>query len=623
MWQDEEDNNPHGFSYNPSDSAAVNPAQNPSFGDQPSSPPSLQPEYDSRPADLSDDDEAEYSKQQQSSQLPRKGGYDGRIQQILYENSDLEILIIDAGKAPHGNYIEYRIRTGDIEVTRRYSDFDSLRKALVSLHPTIIIPPIPEKHTMADYAAKPTKAKEDPGTIDQRKRMLAVFLNRCRRIGAVLDDGVYWRFLDPNSSWNEVINSHPVSSVPKNILKAPPLDPANPTPAHTWLPVPSSSAKLKSTGPASNSGAPTSPTGQSAYPSAAAHTSAGPQVFGRFPPNPERLNESELDPYFSNFEASTRETEILMSGSIDKTNRRTIEHLTKYAGDHEKLGARFNAFALSEPHPTVAAALEKVGQAVDTTYLATEELAMNLGANFAEPMRESTQFAGAVTKNLGYRTSKRVQLEMTKDELEKSKHMLDALERSELEAKRIDAYLSQSTTMSPPRRSPSNASSKAAPSHNEGSEETASVDSDFPPTHSDAPSSPPSAGQGQPEGPTSPMSSHRKTQSGNFITNKVFGGFRHAMNGFADVDPERNRRDQIGKTREKLVQLEQALQVSEKDTKDASQAVMQDLKRFQGEKEEDLQRYMIAFARDQILWAKKCQEGWKEAKEEVDKIVAR
>lgn len=92
-------------------------------------------------------------------------------------------------------------RRQDIEVPRRYSEFASLRNALVSLHPTLVIPPIPEKHSMADYAAKPTKAKEDKHVIDQRKRMLAVFLNRCRRMTDVMDDGVFWRFLDPNSSW--------------------------------------------------------------------------------------------------------------------------------------------------------------------------------------------------------------------------------------------------------------------------------------------------------------------------------------------------------------------------------------------------------------------------------------
>jgi hypothetical protein len=86
-------------------------------------------------------------------------------------------------------------------VRRRYSEFASLRQTLVNLHPTLVIPPIPEKHSMADYAAKPTKAKEDAGIIELRKRMLAVFLNRCRRMPDVLGDGVWWKFLDPNVSW--------------------------------------------------------------------------------------------------------------------------------------------------------------------------------------------------------------------------------------------------------------------------------------------------------------------------------------------------------------------------------------------------------------------------------------
>lgn len=54
---------------------------------------------------------------------------------------------------------------------------------------------------MADYAANPTNAKQDQQIIDLRKRMLAVFLNRCRRMEQVRDDGVLWRFLDPNVSW--------------------------------------------------------------------------------------------------------------------------------------------------------------------------------------------------------------------------------------------------------------------------------------------------------------------------------------------------------------------------------------------------------------------------------------
>lgn len=89
-------------------------------------------------------------------------------------------------------------RTLKLPVVTRSS---ALRVALVNLHPTLVIPPIPEKHSMADYAAKPTRAKEDAGIIDLRKRMLGVFLNRCRRMKDVVEDGVWWRFLDPNSSW--------------------------------------------------------------------------------------------------------------------------------------------------------------------------------------------------------------------------------------------------------------------------------------------------------------------------------------------------------------------------------------------------------------------------------------
>lgn len=84
---------------------------------------------------------------------------------------------------------------------------------------------------------------------------------------------------------NEVLSSAPVATIPKQILKAPPLDTANPTQAHSYLPVPASSAKLKSASSTSSSGTPTSPPSHAALPSAAAHTTPGPQIFGRFLPS--------------------------------------------------------------------------------------------------------------------------------------------------------------------------------------------------------------------------------------------------------------------------------------------------------------------------------------------------
>lgn len=629
MWNDE-DNNPYSsFDRHDSTSSAPHQSSENHGFERPSTPtsedessPNEPPEFVSRPRDLSDDEE-EYAQQR----APRKkGGYDSRIEQILYENQDLQIVITDAGKNHEsgGSYIAYTIRTGDLEVRRRYSEFASLRVTLVNLHPTLIIPPIPEKHSMADYAAKPTKAKEDTSIIDLRKRMLAVFLNRCRKMKEVREDGVWWRFLDPNASWNEVLHSHPVASIPKSIMKAPPLNPSNPTPAHQWLPVPSSSAKLKTASKISATGTPSSPPMQSGMASSAAHTIPGTQVFGRFPPASQNLSEQDLDPYFNNFESATRELELLLQGNIEKVNRRTLTHLSALSTDMAELGARYNGFSLSEQSSSVAAAIERIGQAVDSSYIATEELSSTLGANFAEPMRESAQFAGVVRGVLRFRIMKRIQEEMTKDELATKRNLLDSLEKSELEANRIEQYLaSGGHTGPPPKRSTSSASARsiksdAGTAQRQEGEERASIDSDFPPTHGDA-SSASHGVQGHDQ--TSP--SRSKSQSGGFAANKIFGRISHTFQGMVDVDPERTRRDQIGKTSESLVHLEQALSVSDQDVRDASAGVLKDLKRFQLEKEDDLKRYMVAYAKCHIDWAKKNVETWKEAKDEVEKIEVR
>lgn len=179
--------------------------------------------------------------------------------------------------------------------------------------------------------------------------------------------------------------------MPKNNLKAPPLNPANPTAAHAWLPVPSTSAKLKPSPGAANAG---TSMDRGDVPAAI----PGPDVLGRFPPETKKLSEQDLDPYFINFEASTRELELLLQGNIEKVNRRTLSHLSTLSADLMELGARYNGFSLSEQSPTVATAIERVGQAADTSYIATEELSSSLSASFAEPMRESAQFASIVRK---------------------------------------------------------------------------------------------------------------------------------------------------------------------------------------------------------------------------------
>ena len=79
----------------------------PSSGfERPETPPS---ENEQQPVGSAEQGEVE-------SQSPprKKGGFDSRIEQILYEHSDLQIIITDAGKNHEsgGSYIAYTIRTG-------------------------------------------------------------------------------------------------------------------------------------------------------------------------------------------------------------------------------------------------------------------------------------------------------------------------------------------------------------------------------------------------------------------------------------------------------------------------------------------------------------------------------
>lgn len=77
-----------------------------------SSPAQDSPEYISQ-RDMSDID---YNDEPSSAEQPisKKGGYDSRVEQFLYENPESAILITFAGKNQEGggSYIAYTINTG-------------------------------------------------------------------------------------------------------------------------------------------------------------------------------------------------------------------------------------------------------------------------------------------------------------------------------------------------------------------------------------------------------------------------------------------------------------------------------------------------------------------------------
>lgn len=72
-----------------------------------------QPSYHVQ-ATVSEGEESEDDAHAQLVPRVKPGGYDSRVEQILYEKPELPILITDAGKSLEsgGRYIVYTIRTG-------------------------------------------------------------------------------------------------------------------------------------------------------------------------------------------------------------------------------------------------------------------------------------------------------------------------------------------------------------------------------------------------------------------------------------------------------------------------------------------------------------------------------
>jgi sorting nexin-4 len=73
--------------------------------------------------------------------------------------------------------------------------------------PSIIVPPIPDKHSIVAYAAKPGKAQVDPNIIFKRKRLLQSFLNRVASHPILSNFHPFHLFLMGQGSWNEVLSS--------------------------------------------------------------------------------------------------------------------------------------------------------------------------------------------------------------------------------------------------------------------------------------------------------------------------------------------------------------------------------------------------------------------------------
>lgn len=530
------------------------------------------------------------------------------------------IIINEAGKSREGSgrgHITYTIRLAPgTTVRRRYSDFESLRKLLRRLFPCTVVPPIPEKHTLGAYAANPAHAHEDASVIEHRQRTLGNFLNRCIAIPAIHDSWVLERFLDPNTSWKEVLQSERVTSLPRSSLQAPPVDPASASPAHGFLPIPSNGASLR--------------------------PSVSPQPRSRQGSEDPSDEESGAHP---ETESAAKEYESVIGNGLEKRARKINKHYATLANGYADLGGQFNSFSLDSQgqFEKFAPAVEKFGQAVDQGYISTNRLVEKLGVNFTEPLAKSVQLAVTARQVLRYRRQRELQVHMVGDALAQHEQQLSDLLKAETEAERMNAYLHADDRIA-------NATSGLMDRDHvvdklgdhdrdhEVSRESLEADSTGDKTSTgdrtgespslDANDQEPEAEGDDIDGETESLVPSMSSESQSSIPAKSAGvrrGFKlpklshinHAIHGMMDVDPQTTRRNNITRTRERIQQLKAALEVAKVDAEVAKSTVAAEISRYNTAKHEDIRAIVRAFVRCHIEWAEKNLESWTEAKQAI------
>lgn len=340
-------------------------------------------------------------------------------QLVPTSDTSRKLEIIDAGHVRDSRTgsraIAYTIQHGPVTVARRYSEFDSLRRSLVRLFPTVIVPPIPQKHSVVKYFLNPLNARNDIKIIEKRKRMLNDFLVDCDNIAEIHSCIVWAKFLDPNYSWGEVLQSPPVTVLPPSSLLAPPLDPTKPSPLHLLLPVPQLGVLASSR-----------------------------------PHDSPSSEDKQLARRFQEYEDIFRcygEYAAPLESSIKRQKR----HFKGLVKDLSELGAYFNAFSLEKSSAGLSRALEKVGIAVDINFLNSEALAFKILTVLEEPVSELIQYSSEAASVLQFRKLKELQLVIVANTIRRREARIAALRQAQQQADRLEqvlkANVDQSRTM--------------------------------------------------------------------------------------------------------------------------------------------------------------------------------
>ncbi|KAJ3019524.1 UNVERIFIED_CONTAM: Sorting nexin, cytoplasm-to-vacuole targeting pathway/endosomal sorting [Siphonaria sp. JEL0065] len=490
----------------------------------------------------------------------------------------------DAGTSSYTAYIikislPEPFQATHFECRHRYSDFETLHRLLRRMHPTILVPPIPEKHSVADYAARPMsgKPKEDLKMVEGRKRGLQFFLNRVAMHPILKREHVFHGFLEGEKNgmgWSEVLAQSGVS----HFLKM-------------------KDVKKVDVG-----------------------IRVGDAILKR--PNAHFLAAEDYTFKFG------QQLSLLL-----KYHKKMHKHLTESATTGSDLGAAYNGWSLTETGASaiLAPEIEALGEAIDCTVTSQHKLLHIMQEHVTEPLQNYEKLTAAIDKTLKWRHVLHVDYETVAEGLENNRNNLQMLETRENDAQRLASALRSELNGGPP---PLNPYTSHFPSIIGSSSSTEAGFSQ----HQQQPQ--PTEAEEEPEDPNDPYAATRralskdlkpKPSSTSLSTSSITPSSiasaipkptfppssANILSSFSsfltDKDPETTRRHTILRTQEKIRSLESERVAHLSRVAFAGDAIQQDLDRFQRDKIVDLRNMLLTCAVANRDHARRCLGAWREA----------
>lgn len=487
------------------------------------------------------------------------------------ESEDTVIQIPEAGdyKDPWGKHaIGYVIKYQDNEIIRRYSEFDTLRQALVRLLPTIVVPPIPSKHPLIKYFLRPLSAETDSKIIEKRKRMLSSFLNNCHAVHEIRNHVVFNKFLDPEYSWKDVLNSPPIVILPINNLLAPPLNPTKPSPLHSLLP--------------------------------------GQTSLSRLDPTAHNGSSIELETKFAHLEGLLRKYKHSIQ-PLHKILRQHRLHFHSLSSLLAELGAYYNAFSLQDnviasessaaQIKSLSDGIEKIGHGFDVNYVSSEILVDRLLTVLEEPAGEILQFLEDAKRIIHFRKLKQLQYQIIESTIGKREIRIKSLKETQNQMKRLEEALQQNALESPTIAEAMKHLETAKSTGDETSVQMQEADQ---------------------------QSSRAAPSSHASYINKAKRSRSKRRSGNGELEPhlltEEERQEEIQRLHKEVEKLNDCFKLIKKDMDEVNQSTLRSLTSLVEFINQKWVMMLKSFTKSVISWLTECLKAWKNAKIVVSSI---